>query len=334
ILGTERHESRRIDNQLRGRSGRQGDPGESRFFLSMEDDLMRLFGGERLANVMTTLRTPEDMPIESGMVSKQIEGAQKKIEGQNFAIRKNVLKYDDVMNRQRELIYGQRNQVLEGEALKPIILKMLEDSVNDTVDVFLPAGNPRENWNYGSLREKYLGYLTAPDDFTKAEPEPEEVKELLIARGKAGYEEREKELGDETMRLFERMVLLRSVDTYWMDHIDAMDELKRGIGLRAYAQQDPVVAYRMESFDMFEAMTANIREDTIKYMLTLRVRSQAETERKQVAKVTHTSGAGAGGDGTEKGRTVRKRKKVGPNDLCPCGSGKKYKNCCGDVRKN
>ena len=166
------------------------------------------------------------------------------------------------------------------------------------------------------------------------EPEPEDVKELLIARGKAAYEAREKELGDETMRLFERMVLLRSVDTYWMDHIDAMDELKRGIGLRAYAQQDPVVAYRMESFEMFEQMTNNIRDDTVKYMLTLRVRSQAETERKQVAKVTSTSGAGAGGDGTEKGRTVRKGKKVGPNDLCPCGSGKKYKNCCGDVRKN
>jgi preprotein translocase subunit SecA len=334
ILGTERHESRRIDNQLRGRSGRQGDPGESRFFLSMEDDPMRLFGGERLAKVMTTLRTPEDMPIESKMVSNQIESAQKKIEGQNFAIRKNVLKYDDVMNRQRELIYGQRNQVLEGEALKPIIVKMLEDSVGDAVDFFLPRAVPRDNWNYGSLREKYLGYLTAPEDFMDREPEPEEVKELLIARGKAAYEAREKELGDETMRLFERMVLLRSVDTYWMDHIDAMDELKRGIGLRAYAQQDPVVAYRMESFEMFEQMTNNIRDDTVKYMLTLRVRSQAETERKQVAKVTSTSGAGAGGDGTEKGRTVRKGKKVGPNDLCPCGSGKKYKNCCGDVRKN
>jgi len=335
ILGTERHESRRIDNQLRGRAGRQGDPGESRFFLSMEDDLMRLFGGERLANVMTTLRTPEDMPIESKMVSGQIESAQKKIEGQNFAIRKNVLKYDDVMNRQRELMYGQRNQVLEGEALKPIITKMLEDSVNDAVGFFLPGdGEP----NYGSLREKYLGYLTAPDDFTRTEPNAGDTKEMLISRGRAAYAAREMELGPELMRSLERMVLLRSVDTYWMDHIDAMDVLKRGIGLRAYAQQDPVVAYRMESFDMFEEMTTNIREDTVKYMLTLRVRTQAETERRQVAKVTHTSGsqagAGAGGDSSEKGRTVRKGRKVGPNDLCPCGSGRKYKNCCGDVRKN
>ncbi|MDR2686141.1 MAG: preprotein translocase subunit SecA [Oscillospiraceae bacterium] len=335
VLGTERHESRRIDNQLRGRSGRQGDPGESRFFLSMEDDLMRLFGGERLANVMTTLRTPEDMPIESGMVSKQIEGAQKKIEGQNFAIRKNVLKYDEVMNHMRTMIYSQRDKVLEGEELKPVILKMLEDSVNETVDFFLSRAVPRENWNYGSLREKYLGYLTAPEDFMDSEPAPEEVKEMLVKRGTDAYEGREAALGGELVRSLERMVLLRSVDTHWMDHIDAMDELKRGIGLRAYAQQDPVVAYRMESFDMFERMTTNIREDTVKYMLTLRVRTQAETERKQVAKVTSTSaGAGAGGDGTEKGRTVRKGKKVGPNDLCPCGSGKKYKNCCGDVRKN
>ena len=335
ILGTERHESRRIDNQLRGRAGRQGDPGESRFYLSMEDDLMRLFGGERLANVMTTLRTPEDMPIESKLVSGQIESAQKKIEGQNFAIRKNVLKYDDVMNRQRELIYGQRNQVLEGEELKPIILKMLEESVNDAVAFFLPREGEA---NYGSLREKYLGYLTEPSDFMDYEPGPAEVRERLIEKGRKLYEAREAELGAELMRSLERMVLLRSVDTYWMDHIDAMDELKRGIGLRAYAQQDPVVAYRMESFDMFEEMTTNIREDTVKYMLTLRVRTQAETERRQVAKVTHTSGsqpgAGAGGDGTEKGRTVRKGRKVGPNDLCPCGSGKKYKNCCGDVRKN
>jgi len=286
--------------------------------------------------VMTTLRTPEDMPIESGMVSKQIEGAQKKIEGQNFAIRKNVLKYDEVMNHMRTMIYGQRDKVLEGQELKPIIIKMLDDSVNETVDFFMSRAVPKENWNYGSLREKYLGYLTGPEDFMAGEPSPEEVKDMLIQRGTQAYEAREAALGGELMRSLERMVLLRSVDTHWMDHIDAMDELKRGIGLRAYAQQDPVVAYRMESFDMFEQMTTNIREDTVKYMLTLRVRTQAETERKQVAKVTSTNtpGAGAGGDGTEKGRTIRKGKKVGPNDLCPCGSGKKYKNCCGDVRKN
>ena len=329
ILGTERHESRRIDNQLRGRAGRQGDPGESRFYLSMEDDLMRLFGGERLGNIMETLRTPEDMPIEARMVSNRIEGAQRKIEGQNFAMRKNVLKYDEVMNHMRELIYGQRNKVLDGEELGPIILKMAQDGIEETVDFF--CGGGPESWNIGSLREKYLGWLTVPGDF-KSAFDPEDAKELLLKRFEDAYAQREKDLGGELMRQLESMVLLRSVDTYWMDHIDAMDELKRGIGLRAYAQQDPVVAYRMESFDMFEEMTRNIREETVKLMLTLRVRTQEETQRKEVAKVT---GANAGGDSSDVKRPQRRTgKKVGPNDQCPCGSGKKYKNCCGDVRKN
>ncbi|MDR0530576.1 MAG: preprotein translocase subunit SecA [Oscillospiraceae bacterium] len=332
ILGTERHESRRIDNQLRGRSGRQGDPGASRFYLSMEDDLMRLFGGERLSQIMETLKTPEDMPIEARMVSNRIEGAQRKIEGQNFAIRKNVLKYDDVMTRQREMIYAQRDRVLNGEELKPVILKMAEEGIAETVDFFCPKTNAGSDWNVGALREKYNGWLMEPGDFMESEFDPEAAKELLIARYHDLYGARERELGAELMRQLESMVLLRSVDTYWMDHIDAMDELKRGIGLRAYAQQDPVVAYRMESFDMFEEMTRNIREETVKFMLTLRVRSGAETERREVAKETATN---AGGDASDTKRPVRRTgKKVGPNDLCPCGSGKKYKNCCGDVRKN
>ncbi|MDR1464649.1 MAG: preprotein translocase subunit SecA [Oscillospiraceae bacterium] len=333
IIGTERHESRRIDNQLRGRSGRQGDPGESHFYLALEDDLMRLFGGERLSNIMNTLNAPEDMPIEARMVSASIENAQKRIEGQNFAIRKNVLKYDDVMNRQRELIYGQRNQVLDGEDLTPVILKMLEDSVSENVDFYCSAAAAKEDWNIAGLREKYLGWLTEPDDFAEGAFRPAQAKDLLVTRGQERYQAREDELGAELMRALERMVLLRSVDTYWMDHIDAMEELKKGIGLRAYAQQDPVVAYRMESFDMFDEMTTNIREDTVKMMLTLRVRSQQETERRQVAQETSTNAAGAS-DGTDVKHPVRKGKKVGPNDLCPCGSGKKYKNCCGDVRKN
>ncbi|MCL2105876.1 MAG: preprotein translocase subunit SecA [Oscillospiraceae bacterium] len=334
ILGTERHESRRIDNQLRGRAGRQGDPGESRFYLSMEDDLMRLFGGERLSNVMTTLNAPEDMPLDAKIVSSSIENAQKKIEGQNFAIRKNVLKYDDVMNRQRELIYGQRNKVLDGEELKPVILHMLEESINENVDFYCSGNVSREDWNIGGLREKYLGWATVPNDFTGGEFEPEEAKEMLIGRYRERYDARERELGAETMRLFESMVLLRSVDTHWMEHIDAMEELKRGIGLRAYAQQDPVVAYRMESYDMFDEMTTNIREDTVRQMVTLRIRTQQETERRQVAKETAASAAGGAADGTAQARTIRKGKKVGPNELCPCGSGKKFKNCCGDVRKN
>ena len=326
IIGTERHDSRRIDNQLRGRAGRQGDPGASRFYLSLEDDLMRLFGGERLSNMMNALNTPDDMPIESKMVSKSIESAQKKKEGQNFAIRKNTLQYDDVMNRQRELIYGQRNRVLDGEELKPAILKMMEETINESVDFYCSDALPKEEWNVAGLRSKFKGWLTTDDDFPNDELDREETKKTLYERGEALYNEREKELGDEIMRSLERMVLLRNVDSKWMDHIDNMDELRRGIGLRAYGQQDPIVAYRMESYDMFDEMSESIREETVRQMLTIRIKTKEETERKQTAKITSESGAS---DGSEKGRTVRKGKKVGPNDPCPCGSGKKYKKCCG-----
>ena len=326
IIGTERHDSRRIDNQLRGRAGRQGDPGASRFYLSLEDDLMRLFGGERLSNMMNALNTPDDMPIESKMVSKSIESAQKKKEGQNFAIRKNTLQYDDVMNRQRELIYGQRNRVLDGEELKPAILKMMEETINESVDFYCSDALPKDEWNVAGLRSKFKGWLTTDDDFPNDELDREETKKTLYERGEALYNEREQELGDEIMRSLERMVLLRNVDSKWMDHIDNMDELRRGIGLRAYGQQDPIVAYRMESYDMFDEMSESIREETVRQMLTIRIKTKEETERKQTAKITSESGAS---DGSEKGRTIRKGKKVGPNDPCPCGSGKKYKKCCG-----
>mgnify|MGYP000043025853 CR=1 FL=1 len=326
IIGTERHDSRRIDNQLRGRAGRQGDPGASRFYLSLEDDLMRLFGGERLSNMMNALNTPDDMPIESKMVSKSIESAQKKKEGQNFAIRKNTLQYDDVMNRQRELIYGQRNRVLDGEELKPALLKLLVDTIKVSVDFYCSDALPKEEWYVAGLRSKFKGWLTTDDDFPNDELDREETKKTLYERGEALYNEREQELGDEIMRSLERMVLLRNVDSKWMDHIDNMDELRRGIGLRAYGQQDPIVAYRMESYDMFDEMSESIREETVRQMLTIRIKTKEETERKQTAKITSESGAS---DGSEKGRTVRKGKKVGPNDPCPCGSGKKYKKCCG-----
>ncbi len=326
IIGTERHDSRRIDNQLRGRAGRQGDPGASRFYLSLEDDLMRLFGGERLSNMMNALNTPDDMPIESKMVSKSIESAQKKKEGQNFAIRKNTLQYDDVMNRQRELIYGQRNRVLDGEELKPAILKMMEETINESVDFYCSDALPKDEWNVAGLRSKFKGWLTTDDDFPNDELDREETKKTLYERGEALYNEREQELGDEIMRSLERMVLLRNVDSKWMDHIDNMDELRRGIGLRAYGQQDPIVAYRMESYDMFDEMSESIREETVRQMLTIRIKTKEETERKQTAKITSESGAS---DGSEKGRTIRKGKKVGPNDPCPCGNGKKYKKCCG-----
>ncbi len=327
IIGTERHDSRRIDNQLRGRSGRQGDPGESRFYLSLEDDLMRLFGGDRLQSVMTTLNVEEDMPITNKMVSRSIESAQKKKESQNFAIRKSVLKYDDVMNRQRELIYGQRNQVLDGKDLRESILKMLDDSVNESVDFYCSSALPKSDWNIKGLRDKYLGWITEPTDFDdEAAFDRETAKAELIERGHERYEAREAELTPEVMRSLEHMILLRNVDTYWMDHIDAMEELKRGIGLRAYGNQDPVVAYRMESYDMFDEMSTSIRESTVRQMLTVRIRSEEDTKREQTAKVTSESGAS---DGSEKGRTVRKKEAPGPNDPCPCGSGKKYKKCCG-----
>ncbi len=326
IIGTERHDSRRIDNQLRGRSGRQGDPGASRFYLSLEDDLMRLFGGERLSNMMDALNTPEDMPITNKMVSKSIESAQRKKEGQNFAIRKNTLQFDDVMNRQRELIYDQRNRVLNGEELKPAIMRMLDECIEESVDFYCPSALPENEWNVAGLRSKFKGWLTTDEDFPGDKVSRLEAKEMLLERGHALYEKREEILGDETMRALERMILLRNVDTKWMDHIDDMDELRRGIGLRAYGQQQPVVAYRVQGSDLFDEMSTNIREDTVRQMLTVVIKSKEETERKQTAKITSESGSS---DGSEKGRTVRKGNKVGPNDPCPCGNGKKYKKCCG-----
>ena len=334
IIGTERHESRRIDNQLRGRAGRQGDPGASRFFLSLQDDLMRLFGGDRITSIMNTLKTPEDMPIEAKMISNTIESSQKKIEGRNFGIRKSVLQYDDVMNRQRELIYKQRNQVLDGEELKPVIMRMIEGSINDAVDFFCSGSVSKKDWNIDGLRDKFKGWLTAPDDFTD-NFDKEEARETLLDRAHKIYEAREEQFGigengEPIMRELEKQILLRNVDRQWMDHIDAMDQLRRGIGLRAYGQTDPVVAYRNVGSDMFDCMTEAIREDTARQIMTVVIKSQEETKREQTAKITATSGSS---DGTDKKQPVRKKEKARPNDPCPCGSGKKYKNCCGDVRK-
>ena len=333
IIGTERHESRRIDNQLRGRAGRQGDPGSSRFFLSLDDDLMRLFGGDRLTTVMNTLKTPDDMPIEAKMVTNSIESAQKKIEGRNFAIRKSVLQYDDVMNRQRELIYTQRNQVLDGEELKPVIMRMITGSINDAVDFFCSASIPKRDWNVEGLKAKFMGWLTTEDDFEDGF-DKEAARKLLLERAEKRYAEREElfgigENGEPVMRDLEKFILLRTVDDYWMDHIDAMDQLRRGIGLRAYGQTDPVVAYRNIGSEMFDGMIESIREDTARKSLTVVIRSQEETKRQQTVQITATSGAT---DGTVKKQPVKKKEKVGPNDPCPCGSGKKYKKCCGDVR--
>ena len=260
------------------------------------------------------------------------ENAQKRVEANNFDIRKNVLRYDDVMNKQREIIYNQRNQVLEEVDLKDKILGMLDETIEVAVDSYCPSGADKADWNIAGLKEKFLGWILTENDLTGNETK-EELIDLLTTRGHENYENREKEFSSEITRDLERMILLKNVDTLWMDHIDAMEELKKGIGLRAYAQKDPVVMFKFESFDIFDEMTASIRENTVRQMLTVIIRSAEETKREQEAKITATS-AGGSSDGSEKGRTVRnKATKVGPNDKCPCGSGKKYKNCCGDVRK-
>ena len=327
IIGTERHESRSIENQLRGRAGRQGDPGMSRFYISLEDDLMRLFGGERITQMMNTLKVDENTPIEAGMLTKTIEGAQKKIEGRNFGIRKNVLQYDDVMSRQREIVYGQRDQVLNGEDLRDQIVKMIEQAIEAQVDKYLPAATLRDDWDLNGLREHYMGWLIGPDDLQYDETEMEKlepgfVKDELTKKAMEQYEAREQAYGDKVMRELERVILLKNVDREWMDHIDAMEELQKGIRLRAYAQRDPVVEYRLEGFDMFDEMIATIRENTARMMLTVQLRTQEEPKREQVAKPTATSA-----DGTDTAQPVRKGKKIGPNDPCPCGSGKKFKKC-------
>ena len=334
IIGTERHESRRIDNQLRGRAGRQGDPGKSRFYISLEDDLMRLFGGERLQGLMDKLKIDDDTPIEAGMVSNSIESAQRKVESRNFAIRKNVLQYDEVMNSQRQIIYSQRDQVLNGENMKEQIQKMVYGAIEHNVKQYLPESVPHEEWDMMGLREHYMGWLIGPEDlhFTKSEIEdlePEHVATELKNKADAIYQAKEAEFTSPIMREVERVVLLRNVDQEWMDHIDAMEQLQDGIRLRAYANQDPVVEYRIEGFDMFDSMIAAIRENTAKMILTVRLRKKEEApQREQVAKET-SAGAASAGDKTVQKQPVHKQKKPGRNDPCPCGSGLKYKKCCG-----
>jgi preprotein translocase subunit SecA len=332
ILGTERHDARRIDNQLRGRSGRQGDPGASQFFLSLDDDLMRLFGGDRMQRMMGKLTDDENLPIASKLITKTIESSQAKVEGKNFGIRKNTLQYDDVMNRQRELIYKQRDQVLDGIDLTETINKMIDTNIEETVANYF-AGDNKEDWNVEGLKEKYKSWLIVEDeDFADLENVTlTDTVELLQDRAHKRLDEKSGILGTEMFQDFERMVLLRNVDTYWMDHIDAMEDLKRGIHLQSYAQHDPVVAFRMQSYDMFDEMTSAIREDTAKMMLTLMPRHKADVQRKAVAKVTSTSGGDESANAKQV--TIRKEKKIGPNDPCPCGSGKKYKKCCGSPAK-
>ncbi len=330
ILGTERHESRRIDNQLRGRSGRQGDEGESCFFLSVEDDLMRIFAGERLENMMKTLNVEETMPIESKLLTRIIESSQKKVEGRNFSIRKNVLNYDDVMNTQREIIYKQRSQVLDGEDLHESIMNMMEELVKTTVNNYLIDDDIKDDWNIIGLKDYFLGWLIGPEDLTFEEDELESVTkadivEALTNKAKEIYQAKEDEYGSTIIRELERVILLKVVDTKWMAHIDDMDELKKGIGLRAFGQKNPVIEYRYEGFEMFDAMVDSIREDTVRMLLTVKLQKNAMPQREQVQKPDAPNAGSGDGSFTEEARS----KKIGDNDPCPCGSGKKYKKCCG-----
>ncbi|MBQ9679638.1 MAG: preprotein translocase subunit SecA [Ruminococcus sp.] len=372
IIGTERHESRRIDNQLRGRSGRQGDPGESKFFLSCEDDLMRIFGGDRMGMILDRMNIEEDQPIESKMLTNIVESSQQKVESRNFAIRKSVLDYDDVMNRQREIIYGQRNQVLDGEDVHDTVVKMVNDTIENNVNMFCADDMDKENWNLAGLNELYRGWLIDDSNrfsFTTDELEQTDREYLIKTlqdRAMKLYGENEELVGSDTMREMERIYLLKSVDTYWMEHIDNMDQLKQGIRLRAYGQRDPVVEYRIEGFDMFDEMIETIRQETAKLIMVApkrvyeiqKKREELEAKRREMeekAAAAHQvilkteedrrpkpSAVELGlkreqvakpvefsGDGTVSTNktVVNKKKKPGPNDPCWCGSGKKYKKC-------
>ncbi len=333
ILGTERHESRRIDNQLRGRSGRQGDPGESRFYLSLQDDLMRLFGSEHLMGMVERLGLPDDMPIDAKILSNRIEGAQKRIEDQNFKRRKYVLTYDDVMNQQRNIIYKQRQDVLKGEDISETVRKMILATVTENVETYL-HGDEKEMWDFAGLREAYKGILTAPDDFQYEEDELKKLKlETILSelcdRAMALYEEKVKTVGEERFREIERAILLQNVDRSWMEHIDAMEDLKDSIRLQSYAQRDPVNEYRIQGSDMFDAMVSDIRDRTSRMILSVTVQTP-DVKRVQLAKPLVEGFEGEGGKKPKKVTVVkRKEDSVGRNDPCPCGSGKKYKKCCG-----
>ena len=328
IIGTERHESRRIDNQLRGRSGRQGDPGESRFYISLEDDLMRLFGSEKIMSMFNALGVQDGEQIEHKMLTSAIEKAQKKIEGNNYGIRENVLKYDEVMNEQREIIYKERRQVLDGESMKDVILKMIRDIVGQIVDRTISDEQAPEDWDFAQLNIELRSIIPLTEYMPSADEtknmKKAELKETLTEMALQAYADKESEFPDpESMREAERVVLLKTIDRKWMDHIDDMDQLRQGIGLQAYAQRDPLNEYKMAGYDMFNEMMASIREDTVKMMF--RVKVEKPEEREQVAKVTGTNKDDSG----VKAPVRRNAPKIQPNDPCPCGSGKKYKQCCG-----
>ena len=334
IIGTERHESRRIDNQLRGRSGRQGDNGESKFYIGLDDDLMKIFGGDAITRVYNTLGADENMPIESKIISNAVENAQKKVEGRNFSIRKNVLKYDDVMNAQREIIYKQRREVLDGENIHDNIISMIEFVADNIVNMFIDVET--SELNVESLNTEIINIFGFDmlEIIKNNRNNSQAISEELKKKAMEVYAEKEQEIGQEEMRELERVVMLKVVDEKWMNHIDSMDELKNGIGLRAYGQKDPVVQYRLEGFDMFDEMINDIKLDVTKILM--HIREQGEAKRQETVKITGAaleaihSVDGGSKIGSDIDRTVRNEgPKIGRNDPCPCGSGKKYKNCCG-----
>ena len=335
ILGTERHESRRIDNQLRGRAGRQGDPGTTRFFISLEDELMRLFGSERIQGMVEKLGMEEDDAIEHKMLSKSIESAQKKVEGKNFSIRKSVLQYDDVMNKQREIIYAERKRVLEGENIKPEIMEMIDSLADAIVDKFCPEKTYQEEWDIKGLKEKIQQQFAADINIEEeiSNIDNAKMKNLIKDMARRIYEMKESMLPEEEFRELERVILLQVVDSKWMDHIDSMDQLRQGMGLRAIGQEDPVRAYQIESFDMFDAMTESIKEETVRYLMSFQIQKQEEKpvqiQRKAVVDLEKVQ-EGFENSLEEKAAAPKKTEKVvGRNEECPCGSGKKYKKCCG-----
>jgi protein translocase subunit secA len=324
IIGSERHEARRIDNQLRGRSGRQGDPGSSRFYVSLEDDLMRLFGSEKVMSIMDALGVEEDMPLENNILTKQIESAQKRVESRNFDIRKRVLQFDDVMNKQREVIYGERKKVLDEENLRENIMSMVEAIVDESIEIYTGVSKYSEEWDYDGLFNHLNQYFLPKGSIiveNKEEVTKEGLKEAIMEIAEREYRKKEEEIGESNMRELERVVLLRTIDSKWMDHIDAMDDLRDGIGLRAYGQVDPVIEYQKEGYEMFQELIRNIQADTVRILYHISLQKEAP-KREQVAKPIM--------DNSAPSEPVRnKGKKIGRNDPCPCGSGKKYKNCCG-----
>lgn len=325
ILGTERHEARRIDNQLRGRAGRQGDPGSSRFYLSLEDDLMRIFGSDRISGLMGRLGMDEDMPIENKMITKAIENAQKRVEAHNFDIRKHLLEYDDVMNKQRLEIYAFRKEILQSENLKDRIFDMLDESVDELLSIYCPGEKHPEEWDIKGLGDAAYGMFSIVPKVTPMGIDA--LKEALFSELKDVYEKKETEIGNDIIRYIEKVVMLQVIDTQWKDHLLAIDQLKEGIGLRGYGQRDPLVEYKKEAFDMFADMTSRITNEILGRLYKVQFQKKETTVQREPvrqAKLTYNRG-----DDSSTVQTVRRGKKVGRNDPCPCGSGKKYKKCCG-----